>query len=454
MKKKSRVIHNGYFATFLLTVILITFISTLSLLVTAEDVGSASFNISNPTITEVASGNTSSVTYSINTIIESISSNISSSSYQSCLGFFCTSTTTPNTAPSNLTTILINSTDGTNKTLQDLNCFTNITDPDSGDLLNVTIRWYNNNIINLTIDYNNSYANNTAFNATLNNANTSKGENWTCSIRIYDGTDYSSWTNTSNNLTILNTLPTITLIAPSDGNITTDRTPIFNWSGSDDDNDTLEYEINISLDAGSLCVDPDRYIDKNILGTEINYTPPTYLKCLWDNLDNYTWTVRAHDGEGFGNWNESARYILINSDISVSLPIASVNFSNMDNEDKDNTTDQNPEPLILQNNGNALLNISINFTNLWETSTIPNKSFQFKVRNTTDGCFNFTGTNTAWKNASLTTIPIIHQLNFTGDYQTGCNNASIDLHLEVPINEPPGNKSSIITLTSSLGEHY
>ncbi len=368
---------------------------------------------------------------------------------------FVTISITTNNAPTDPVNVGINSTNGNNKTLQDLNCYANIFDPNN-DKLNVTLRWYKNNSINLTLDYNNSYANGTFFIGTLDDANTTKGENWSCSLRLFDGINYSNWVNSSApaNLTILNTVPTATLIAPANANQTTDRTPNFNWTGSDDDNDTLTYEINISLVAGSLCSEADRYVNKDSLGSNLNYTPSNYLKCLWDNLDNYTWTVRAYDGQSFGVWNASARYILISSDVSVSLPVSSVNFGTMNISASENTSDGNPAPIVLQNNGNAYLNVSVNFTSLWSSVNLPNETFRFKIRNVSAGCFNYGNSTTSWTNSPLITASVINRLNFTAGYQTGCNNASVDLFVQVPVNEVAGSKSSIINFISQLGETY
>jgi len=91
----------------------------------------------------------------------------------------------------------INSTDGTNTSDQDLNCFDQIFDPDN-DTLNVTVRWYRNGTLNLTVDYNNSYENGTVVIATLNSSNTTVGDNWSCEMRLFDSASYSSWVMTSN----------------------------------------------------------------------------------------------------------------------------------------------------------------------------------------------------------------------------------------------------------------
>ena len=96
----------------------------------------------------------------------------------------------------------INSTDGTNTTSQDLNCFDTLLDDDN-DTMNVTVRWYKDNILNLIVDYNNSYSNGTLFNAVLGSGNTSLGDGWNCSMRLYDGQSYSSWG--SSNMLIIDT---------------------------------------------------------------------------------------------------------------------------------------------------------------------------------------------------------------------------------------------------------
>ncbi len=348
--------------------------------------------------------------------------------------------------------VSINSTDLSNKTKQDLNCFAYIYDSDN-NTLNMSVVWYKNNATNLSVDYNNSYINGTLFNAVLNNGNTTKGENWSCGLRLYDGKGYSNWSNSSQ-LFILNTLPAVSLLTPPNNNVTNNRTPTFTWSGVDDDGDSLQYEINISLLATSTCSEADRYIAKETISTSTSYTVSNYMKCLSDNNDKYQWTVRAWDGEGYGNWNSSARNISIQSEVTISLPVAGVDFGLMNISKTDNTADDSPRPLSLRNDGNAMLNISVNFSNLFSSAANPSKYYQYKVRNLTTGCFIYENSTTSWANASTITGMIIHKLNFTSGYQTGCNNASIDILVEVPADEPNGTKSSTITFTSSLGEKY
>ena len=120
--------------------------------------------------------------------------------------------------------------------------------------MNVTTYWYNNSVLHLTADYNGSYANGTLFNATLANGNTTKTHQWTCGLRLFDGVSYTS-ANTTYNVTILNTAPTVSLSLPADASTTTDRTPLFQFSVSDADAELVRWEFNTTLVANSTCTD-------------------------------------------------------------------------------------------------------------------------------------------------------------------------------------------------------
>jgi len=207
------------------------------------------------------------------------------------------------------------------------------------------------------------------------------------------------------------------------------------------------------LVASSTCYDEDRYVDESILGSSQSYTPTDYLKCLLDNGDSYNWSVRAYDGEEFGPWT-TPRNISIQSLITISLPVDNVNFGVMNISDTDDTTDNNPAPLNLRNDGNVNVNVSVNFTNLFSSVSNPSDYFKYKIRNNSVGCYVESGTQTTWKQAPLATEQAINKLNFTSGYQSGCNNVSVDLYVKVPPDEVPGNKSSVITFTSSLADVY
>jgi hypothetical protein len=142
----------------------------------------------------------------------------------------------------------INSTDGSRFDTQNLNCYDTITDPDR-NALNVTVEWYKDSVLNLTVDYNNTYANNYEFNAVLDSGNISAGEVWKCGIRVYDGALYSSWENSSG-LTIRDPNPPIItweLPTPDDGNITENTYVYLNTTITDLVDTSAFFDWNKSL---------------------------------------------------------------------------------------------------------------------------------------------------------------------------------------------------------------
>jgi len=351
-----------------------------------------------------------------------------------------------NTAPNN-PVVTLNSTDGSNKTLQNLNCKATITDPDEGNTLNVSIRWWKNDTLNLSQEFAGSYANGTLFNAVLDDGNTSKGDVWKCEMRLYDGVEYSNWTNSST-LTILNTLPTVTLSAPPTGNTTTDRTPTFSWSGADDDGDSLTYQLGIELQSSSLCSDPDRNITGIASGS---HTLADELRCLFDNGDYYLWSVAANDGVGYGEW-PAQRNISIISLVEINLTNRAINFGIMNQFESNDTSDDNPLPFKLQNIGNALVNVTVQASSLWQSAPSPTEYLKYKAANRTNpNAFNFASSITGFTIIPLEGNPemCIAELN----YSDGNDIADIDIYVEVPPNEyASANRHSNITFTASLAE--
>jgi len=352
-----------------------------------------------------------------------------------------------NSAP-NIPSVIINSTAGTNKTLENLNCYSTISDPE-GNALNVSVRWYRNGTLNTTLDYSNNYANATLFVSTLNNGNTTKHENWSCDMRLYDGALYSNWSANSSNLTILNSAPTVSLSSPADQSSSTNRTQLFNWTGSDDDGDALNYTINLTkLDIpsnpGKACTDPERYI------TTAATSYSTFMNCFYDNGQYYVWKVAANDSEVLGAWT-SSRNLTITALVAISLPVNETNFGSLSVFDINDTSDNSPAPLEVQNDGNCLSNVSIVSTALWDTFPGNSSYFKFKVDNKTgnEGAFNWLTSIIDWLQMPITgAIVGISDLN----YSTSKNVAETDIYLEVPYNEVPGAKTAIINFTASLSE--
>jgi hypothetical protein len=350
---------------------------------------------------------------------------------------------TNNTVPDD-PVVSINSSDGSNKTLQDLNCLATLVD-DDGDNMNVSVRWYKGGVLNFTVNYS-EQANGTAFAGVLDDGNTTKGDVWKCGMRLYDGFEYSSWVNSSN-LTILNTAPVVTLNAPADNSATTDRTPEFNWTSSDDDNDSMTYEINISHLGGVGCVDLDE-VESGIGG--LSYTPSPDLNCLYDNGDYYVWKVRADDGEVNGSWT-SEWTINISALVSVKLLDSVISFGDMVPGDSNDTATSALNPFKIENNGTVYVNISVNASALWTEAPSSSSYYRFKVDNVSgeEGAFSWLTSLTSWFNVPFTGYVVgIDYLN----YSDVKDSAEVDILLEVPPSEDPGVKNSNVVLKAELAE--
>jgi len=347
-----------------------------------------------------------------------------------------------NTIPANPSPSLV-SVGGTNKTTEDLNCSAIIFDED-GDTLNVSVMWYKNDTLNLTINYNDDYENSTTFGAILESENTTKGDSWLCSLRFYDGIGYSSWVNSSA-LMILNSLPTVTLDAPADDNVTTDRTPEFSWNiGSDDDDDALTYDLNLTCYPG--CSVDNRLIEDI---SELNHTITNYLQYLSDNNYYYNWTVRANDDEGSGEW-ATQRKIEIQSSVIISMVNDTISFGSLGMDEINETTDDNPTPFLLQNDGNCYINITANATNLWTSVSTPSNYLRYKMDNKSgeEDAFDWDQSQTDW--ANLPSSPTI--MGVSVNWSDSMDSFEIDLNVTVPPQEVAGNKESTVYFIASLGE--
>ena len=344
---------------------------------------------------------------------------------------------------------IINSTDGSNRTLQDLNVIFTPSDNDAGEVLTYNITWYRNNETNLTFG-DISVTNGTETNATLEDENTTKAELWSAEVIICD--DEISCSNAVNTtqLEILNTPPTqVTLSEPDNDNITNNRTPLFIWNAASDDDidDILNYTLYVLCYQG--CSSDNRE-ESGISPTSFVITPD--LLFLWDNLFYYNWSVAAYDGLDYGA-NSTERNITIASLIGIMLPVANVTFDTKNVGDTDNTTDDDPLPFRINNTGNARVDVYLSSSDpLWISQPLGTKYFQFKVDNYTEenGSFIWDGSQTTFVDIPPAEALILafNELN----YSDATDEAEIDLLIEVPSDEPGGDKESAVVLTASLSE--
>ncbi|MFH1801559.1 MAG: hypothetical protein ABH804_01860 [archaeon] len=232
-------------------------------------------------VVEASGGdNISSSNYFTHVMTGTISGNISSVSYQNYLGFFFGAAGITNHAPTTPLPSLV-SVDSSNESDADLNCSAVITDSD-GDVLNITVRWFKDDILNFTVDYNSSYASGINFGAVLSSGNLSLGDVWICSVRLYDGELYSGWGNSSL-LTIIDSTNPVLSIGKNDTEIEYIYESInINWSATDNEGvDTIIF--NVTFPNGTLLYESSLDIGEIDLGENNLTVLGIYNIYLWAN---------------------------------------------------------------------------------------------------------------------------------------------------------------------------
>ena len=388
---------------------------------------------SNQTIISSGGTNISSANYKTTTAIsQPVIGNISSFNYKSYLGFFY-AFEEGNATP---TIVDVKVTPASPSTNDVLDCGFNITDADNDNVV-ANVTWYRNNTLwdsddenNITVTLN-SWTNTTAT-GDIESIDTANEDDWICSVNVYDDLVWSGWTN-STNVTIGNTAPEINLTKPEDGNTTVhDKTPAFEWNATDSNDDLLNYTIYIynSSDLSYLTISANT--------TLMNYTPAAELE-----LDiPYYWKVMVYDQTVYINssvWN-----FTIESYKAITLVDNTSSFGTMSLGDINDTTNNNPAPLRVRNDGNVFVNLTLNATSLWSSSSasLGTDYYQFKADNVTSeiGAFSWSSSTTNWVNMLSSQTSIIKELN----YNNSIDEAEIELKIEVPLDEPPGSKTSTI----------
>jgi len=137
-----------------------------------------------------------------------------------------------NPAP-NITSVNLTNTDFLNRTNGTLQAFFSFTDPDNDAIILNETFWY----------INNTFITNYSDKTLIHSINTTKLENWTFSVRVFDGSNWSDFVNAS--LTIKNAIPSINITTLS---LTLLETELANISlnASDLDGDALTFSSNKS----------------------------------------------------------------------------------------------------------------------------------------------------------------------------------------------------------------
>ena len=321
-------------------------------------------------------------------------------------------------------------------------------DPRTNDTLtcnNGTVNDADNDFVTLLYDWYNGTAWLNLNNKTLGQSYTLYGQYWNCSITPYDG-ESNGTTVVSDKVFINNTIPsTPILLTPTNGNETLFwRNVTFTWNASYDPDvnegtQSLVYELNIT---SPTC--PDHF-HTNIPTT--NYTLNYDLECVGHT---YFWRVRSYDGVDYSNWSDEFNFT-IEPTVIINLTNDFINFGSKIPGDIDDTDDNNPEPMIVENQGNVNFDTTIFAQDsLWTAVGVNTSYFQVKARNTSEeNSFDNTSQRSAMTFTNVTGFDenastyIIGNLSYVDTRDT----AYADFYIKVPISEPPGAKSSDLVFT-------
>jgi len=295
-----------------------------------------------------------------------------------------------------------------------------------------------------------------------------KNETWRCELSsVADGVaathGYGDGRNSSTVRTV-NTPPSaITLFEPVHGNVTVNTAPRFRWSYFDADNDQVNFSLQLICyngTSGAKC--PFTGDDRNTTITvgAVTQNATTFPESInFYNDDNfyYNWTVNATDGEN-STVNARPNNLSVSTLIDISMFIANVSFGTLADGDFDNTTDDSPLPLKINNDGNSRIDINISGDGLFTSvNTLPD-DYQFYINETYDD-FDEQGIGSAFDfNTINLTLSLLNVTNVTGspvyraisffNYSSGSDTVAVNIRIRIPVAEPGGFKRSVLNFTA------
>ncbi len=311
-----------------------------------------------------------------------------------------------------------------------------ITDPDGGDIVTGYVQFYINGSAFGSEQSTSPITNNiNTLIGTLNSLNFNKGATLIAEFWARDRIVNTTKENTTQ-VTVLNSIPSKVILSYPENNDSffTNRIPRFNWTQAiDSDNEPLTYQIQVSLFPNM----------SSPLTNETGISNTSYMQPSELDFTVYYWRVRANDSEEYGNWSDIWNFTLVSS-VSIIVTQDTMNFGTMTQFEINDTTNNQPAPFELENDGNLEANVSVNSTSLWQSNSaqLNTSYFQFKADNSTEAnSFNWVNSQTTWANISDFYKSVIGTLNHTDINDL----VEIDIRVEVVSDEPPGSKSAILT---------
>ena len=267
-------------------------------------------------------------------------------------------------------------------------------------------------------------------------------QNWTDCVVANDGINDSNQ-YCSNGLYVLAKTPPqkVNLTYPLHNNQSVfERSINFTWTTAvEADGDQVNYTLSVVVTPGACSVQSTL--------TNLQTTNRTVGELCVDQ--KYNWTVNACDVDGCSG-NTTLFNFTIASVIGIQLAGNVTDFGILTLL-QNNATDGlgGPNPLVLENNGNVYVNVSLNASQSPFTSVgLGNAAFQYRVADNETGSFNASGSQIVYATVPSGVTAAIKQLNFTD----AADSVLIHTNITVPSAEPPGTKSTNLTLRAVVSQ--
>ena len=275
-----------------------------------------------------------------------------------------------------------------------------------------------------------------ANNRHLNQSEMQKYDLWNCSITPVDSTGLNGSTAYSTGSYVNASIPYIVnLTYPLHNNQSVfERFVNFTWTAADEpDGDQVNYTLNVVVTPGTCSAQSTL--------TNLQTTNRTVGELCIDQM--YNWTVNACDIDGCAG-NTTLFNFTIASVIGIRLA-GNVTAYGILTLSQNNATDGpgGPNPLILENDGNVRVNVSLNASQSPFTSVgLGNAAFQYRIADNETGSFNSSGSQITYTPVPSGIVAAIKQLN----YSDALDSVLIHTNITVPSAETPGDKTTNLTL--------
>ena len=277
-------------------------------------------------------------------------------------------------------------------------------------------------------------------NQRLNRSEMQKSDLWNCSITPVDSTGLNGSTAFSNGSFVNASTPLeVNLSYPAHNNQSVfERFVNFSWTAADEpDGDQVNYTLYTVVAPGACGV--------QATVSNIQTTNYTYGELCVDQL--YNWTVRACDVDGCSA-NTTIFNFTVASVIGIALNVNATEFGTLA-LGQSNTTDGpgGPPPLVLENTGNVLVNVTLNASQSPFASVgLGDTAFQYRVAANETGSLNASGSQTTYTPVPSGVTHAIKQLN----HSDAADAANVHTNITVPGAEPPGAKTTNLTFRATI----